>query len=261
MTVQNVVRADDVTAEDLLEEMSRPETSPADRERLCERLVQMHRPLVLEITRKYRYRGEPYEDILQAAYLGLMKAINGFDASLGHTFKGYAAVTMSGEVKRHFRDRAWAIRVPRVYQDRRAELNRLVGELTQELGTSPTVAQLAERMNISQEDVLLTLDASAAYSTLSLDAPVGSAGGDDVASLGEMIPDEDGALATLVDTEAVRPLIDALPDRERNILLLRYFGNMTQAEIAEEFGISQMHVSRILRKVLDQLRGELTAAV
>ncbi|MEU7895223.1 SigB/SigF/SigG family RNA polymerase sigma factor [Nonomuraea sp. NPDC049152] len=259
MTIQNLISSHDATAEDLLEEMARPDTSRSARERLCERLVAMHRPLVLEITRRYRYRGEPYEDILQAAYVGLMKAINGFDPTLGHPFKGYAAVTMSGEVKRHFRDRTWAIRVPRVYQDRRAELNRLVGELTQELGASPTVAELAQRMNISEEDVLLTLDASSAYSTLSLDAPVGT--GDDSASLGELIPEEDGAFATLVDKEAVKPLIDALPDRERNILLLRYFGNMTQAEIAEEFGISQMHVSRILRKVLDQLRSALMAAV
>ncbi|MGW4422501.1 SigB/SigF/SigG family RNA polymerase sigma factor [Streptosporangium sp. NPDC004631] len=247
----------DMTAEDLLAEMVLPEISEYRAERLRERLVEMHRPLAMEIARRYRYRGEPLEDLLQAAYVGLMKAINGFDPTLGHAFRGYAVVTMTGEVKRHFRDRTWAIRVPRVYQERRAELNRLVADLSQDLGRSPTVAELAVKMKISEEDVLLTLDASAAYSALSLDAPLG--GDDDAAALGDVIPDEDDALDVLVDREAIKPLIDKLPQREKNILLLRFFGNLTQAEIAAEFGISQMHVSRILRKVLDQLRAELVA--
>ncbi|MEV7013935.1 SigB/SigF/SigG family RNA polymerase sigma factor [Streptosporangium sp. NPDC051022] len=256
MSVQ-ALELTEMTAEDLLAEMALPEVSEYRAERLRERLVEMHRPLAMEIARRYRYRGEPLEDLLQAAYVGLMKAINGFDPTLGHAFRGYAVVTMTGEVKRHFRDRTWAIRVPRVYQERRAELNRLVADLSQDLGRSPTVAELAAKMNITEEDVLLTLDASAAYSALSLDAPLGA--DDDAAALGDVIPDEDDALGVLVDREAVKPLIDKLPVREKNILLLRFFGNMTQAEIAAEFGISQMHVSRILRKVLDQLRAELVA--
>ncbi|MFF5212523.1 SigB/SigF/SigG family RNA polymerase sigma factor [Streptosporangium sp. NPDC000396] len=256
MSVQ-ALEITDMTAEDLLAEMALPEVSEYRAERLRERIVEMHRPLALEIARRYRYRGEPLEDLLQAAYVGLMKAINGFDPALGHAFRGYAVVTMTGEVKRHFRDRTWAIRVPRVYQERRAELNRLVADLSQEFGRAPTVAELAAKMNISEEDVLLTLDASAAYSALSLDAPLGA--DDDAAALGDLIPDEDDVLGTLVDREAVKPMIDKLPPREKNILLLRFFGNLTQAEIAAEFGISQMHVSRILRKVLDQLRAELVA--
>ncbi|GAA1708390.1 SigB/SigF/SigG family RNA polymerase sigma factor [Nonomuraea wenchangensis] len=254
MAVQEYV-LEEMTAEELLAEMSREDTPASLRERLRERIVEMHRPLAMEIARRYRYRGEPLEDLLQAAYVGLMKAVNGFDASLGHAFRGYAVVTMTGEVKRHFRDRTWAIRVPRLYQERRSELNRLVADLSQDLGRSPTVAELAAKMNITEEDVLLTLDASAAYSTLSLDAPLGT--DDDAASLGDVIPEDDDTLSTMVDREAVKPLIDALPSREKHILLLRFFGNMTQAEIAAEFGISQMHVSRILRKVLDQLRTEL----
>ncbi|WP_084963995.1 SigB/SigF/SigG family RNA polymerase sigma factor [Thermoactinospora rubra] len=246
---------EEMTAEELLADMARPGISDYDRERLRERIVEMHRPLAMEIARRYRYRGEPLEDLLQAAYVGLMKAINGFDPTLGHAFRGYAVVTMTGEVKRHFRDRTWAIRVPRLYQERRSELNRLISDLSQDLGRSPTVQELAAKMNISEEEVLLTLDASAAYSTLSLDAPLGA--DDDAASLGELIPEADDSLSTMVDREAVKPLIDALPYREKHILLLRFFGNMTQAEIAAEFGISQMHVSRILRKVLDQLRTEL----
>ncbi|SNT60194.1 RNA polymerase sigma-B factor [Streptosporangium subroseum] len=256
MSVQ-ALEITDMTAEDLLAEMVLPEVSEYRAERLRERIVEMHRPLAMEIARRYRYRGEPLEDLLQAAYVGLMKAINGFDPTLGHAFRGYAVVTMTGEVKRHFRDRTWAIRVPRVYQERRAELNRLVADLSQDLGRAPTVAELAVKMNITEEDVLLTLDASAAYSALSLDAPMGA--DDDAGALGDVIPDEDDALDVLVDREAVKPLIDKLPTREKNILLLRFFGNLTQAEIAAEFGISQMHVSRILRKVLDQLREELVA--
>jgi RNA polymerase sigma-B factor len=246
------------TTEDLLAEINRPDIAPDRRERLREQVVEMHRPMARDIARRYLHRGEPMEDLLQAAYVGLMKAINGFDPTLGHSFRGYAMVTMTGEVKRHFRDRTWAVRVPRVYQERRSELNRLVADMTQELGRFPTVAELAERMKISEEDMLLTLDASSAYSTLSLDAPLGTA--DDAAALGDVIPDEDDALSTLVDREAVKPLIDELPEREKHILLLRFYGNMTQAEIAAEFDISQMHVSRILRKVLDQLRAELLVA-
>ncbi|MEU8249112.1 SigB/SigF/SigG family RNA polymerase sigma factor [Nonomuraea sp. NPDC048916] len=254
MAVQEYI-LEEMTAEQLLAEMVREGTPDGQRERLRERIVEMHRPLAMEIARRYRYRGEPMEDLLQAAYVGLMKAVNGFDPTLGHAFRGYAVVTMTGEVKRHFRDRTWAIRVPRLYQERRSELNRLVADLSQDLGRSPTVAELAAKMNITEEDVLLTLDASAAYSTLSLDAPLGT--DDDAASLGDVIPEDDDTLSTMVDREAVKPLIDALPSREKHILLLRFFGNMTQAEIAAEFGISQMHVSRILRKVLDQLRTEL----
>jgi RNA polymerase sigma-B factor len=246
---------EEMTAEELLAEMIKENVPDTDRERLRERIVEMHRPLAMEIARRYRYRGEPVEDLLQAAYVGLMKAVNGFDPTLGHAFRGYAVVTMTGEVKRHFRDRTWAIRVPRLYQERRSELNPLVADLTQVLGRSPTVAELAAKMNITEEDVLLTLDASAAYSTLSLDAPLGT--DDDATSLGDVIPEDDDTLGVMVDREAVRPLIDALPSREKHILLLRFFGNLTQAEIAAEFGISQMHVSRILRKVLDQLRSEL----
>jgi RNA polymerase sigma-B factor len=255
MTVQHVTLAE-MTAEELLVELARPETSELHKVRVRERLVEMHDWLAADIARRYRYRGEPVEDLRQAAYVGLMKAINGFDPSLGHDFRGYAVVTMTGEVKRHFRDRTWAIRVPRVYQERRSELNKLVADLTQTLGRSPTVAELAATMKISEEDVLLTLDASAAYNTLSLDAPVGVE--DDSASLADVIPEDDGSLDTLIDKHSVKPLIDALPARERKILLLRFYGNLTQAEIAAEFGISQMHVSRILRAVLTQLRAGLS---
>ncbi len=190
----------EVTAEDLLIELGEPGTTDERAARLREIIVEMHRPMARDIARRYLHRGEPMEDLLQAAYVGLMKAINGFDPTLGHSFRGYAMVTMTGEVKRHFRDRTWAVRVPRLYQERRSELNRLVADMTQENGRFPTVAELAERMGISEEDMILTLDASAAYSTLSLDAPMGA--DDDAAALGDVIPDSDDSLATLVDREA-----------------------------------------------------------
>ncbi|MEV0387025.1 SigB/SigF/SigG family RNA polymerase sigma factor [Nonomuraea sp. NPDC050643] len=247
---------EEMTAEQLLAEMNRPETEEWHNVRIRERVVEMYAGLVSEVTRRYRYRGESMEDLRQAAYVGLMKAINGFDPELGHEFRGYAMITMVGEVKRHFRDRTWAIRVPRVYQERRLELNKATAELTQELGHSPTVAELAVRMGISEEDVLLTLDASTAYSTLSLDAPVG--GEEDAADLGDFLPAQDDSLDTMLGRYAIKPLIDALPERERNILLMRFYGNMTQSDIAAEFGISQMHVSRILRAVLTKLRSALS---
>jgi RNA polymerase sigma-B factor len=255
MPVLNLSR-EQLTAEELLTCLADPETSDMEAVRIRERLVEMHEGLVADVTRRYRYRGEPMEDLRQAAYVGLMKAVNGFDPDLGHDFRGYAMITMMGEVKRHFRDRTWAVRVPRVYQERRIELNKAGAELTQALGHAPTVAELAEKLGISEEDVLLALEASTAYSALSLDAPVGD--GEDSAELSDFLPAQDESLNTLLDRHAVKPLIDALPVRERTILLMRFYGNMTQSEIAKEFGISQMHVSRILRAVLTKLRTALT---
>ncbi|MFB4273514.1 SigB/SigF/SigG family RNA polymerase sigma factor [Nonomuraea sp. GTA35] len=248
-----------MTAEELLTEIARPQASPAHQARLRERLVEMHAWMAKSLARRYRNRGEPMEDLLQCAYVGMVKAINGFDASLGHDFRRYATVTMAGEVKRHFRDRAWAVRVPRVHQERRSQLIRLSADLSQALGRSPTVAELAAELGLSQEDVLLTMDASAAYSALSLDAPIDtpdSRGGHRV-SLADFLPCTDEALDTLIGTQSVKPLIDALPTRDKHILLLRFYGNHTQAEIAAEIGLSQMHVSRILRNVLSRLRKAL----
>ncbi|MEU5862608.1 SigB/SigF/SigG family RNA polymerase sigma factor [Nonomuraea sp. NPDC047529] len=250
------IALDEMTAEQLLAEMNRPEASDEHKARIRERVVTMYDSLVTEVTRRYRHQREPMEDLRQAAYVGLMKAINGFDPELGHEFRGYAMITMVGEVKRHFRDRTWAVKVPRVYQERRLELNKATADLTQRLGHSPTVSELAAHMNITEEDVLLTMDASTAYSALSLDAPVG--GDNDGADLGDFLPSQDDSLDTLLGKYAVKPLIDALPSRERNILLMRFYGNMTQSEIAAEFGISQMHVSRILRAVLTRLRTALS---
>lgn len=247
----------EMTAEELLIQLVRPETSELHKVRLRERLVETHAWMANALARRYRYRGEPMEDVLQAAYVGMLKAINGFDAGLGHDFRRYATVTMAGEVKRHFRDHTWAIRVPRIYQERGSQLNKLSAALSQTLGRSPTIAELAVNMAISEEDVLLTIDASAAYRALSLDAPIDNNDGDS-ASLGDVLPQNDKSLNILIDMQSVKPLIDALPTREKRILMLRFYGNQTQAEIAAQTGLSQMYVSRLLRKVLGQLRKALT---
>ncbi len=247
-----------MSAEELLTEMARPRTSEPIRSRIRERLVEMYAGLARDIACRYRSRGEPVEDLQQVAYLGLVKAINGYDADLGHDFRGYAMVTMLGEVKRHFRDRTWALRVPRLQQERRSQLNTLVVELSQALGRSPNVAELAVQMGIDEEEVLLTMDASRAYSTFSLDSPFRTDEQDDGVILADVMGEADRSLELLVDYHAVRPLIDALPFREKHILLMRFYGNRSQSEIAAEFGISQMHVSRILRTVLRQLRAALS---
>ncbi|MQA95764.1 MAG: SigB/SigF/SigG family RNA polymerase sigma factor [Streptosporangiales bacterium] len=243
------------SAEELLAELA--ETDDAQRrDRLRDRLIRMHLPVARGVARRYRNRGEPHEDLEQAALVGLVNATNRYQPGLGQSFMAYAMPMMTGEVKRHFRDRTWAVRVPRRYQERRAELRAAVGRLTQELGRSPTVDELAEAMQIDAEEVVLTMDASASYSAISLDAPVGD--GEEPMPLGETLPDWDADLSSVVDKTALRPALDGLPDRERRILLLRFFGNKTQAEIAGEFGISQMQVSRLLRQTLERLRHELS---
>ncbi|MQA95720.1 MAG: SigB/SigF/SigG family RNA polymerase sigma factor [Streptosporangiales bacterium] len=225
---------------------------------LRERLVAMHLRLAREVARRYRDRGEPVEDLEQAAAVGLVKAINRYRADVGSGFLAYAMPMMTGEVKRHFRDKTWAVHVPRKYQEQRALLNLSVAEFTQQNGRSPTVAELAARMELSEEEVLATMDAAASYNAVSLDTPVTDEdeGG---ATLADTLGDADDRLAGVVDKEALKPLLDALPGREKRILLLRFFGNKTQAEIAAEVGISQMHVSRLLSRTLARLRTRLLA--
>lgn len=231
------IALEQMNAEELLAEMVKPQTSELLKARIRERLVELYDGLVSDVTRRYRYRGEPVEDLRQAAYVGLMKAVNGYDAELGHEFRGYAMITMIGEVKRHFRDRTWAIRVPRVYQERRIELNKATSELTQTLGHSPTVAELSAKMGISEEEVLLTLEASTAYSALSLDAPVGDGEdavfGDFVAG-DEPLPEETVELN--LRSEALRHALASLPQREREVVVMRYGLTGAEPQTLEEIG-------------------------
>jgi RNA polymerase sigma-B factor len=217
-------------------------------------LVELHLPLAEYLARRFGNRGEPHEDLVQVATIGLIKAIDRFDLERGVAFSTYATPTIVGEIKRHFRDRGWTIRVPRRLQEIQAVINQAVSDLGQELGRSPTVAELAKRAGMSEEEILEGLESANAYSPLSLDAPDPSG---EVGAVIEQLGDYDDALDAVVDRETVKPLLDKLDARAKRILLLRFFRNMTQSQIAEELGISQMHVSRLLSRTLSDLRKAL----
>lgn len=224
-------------------------TSAAERLRARGELVELHIPLVEHCARRFLHRGEPVEDLVQVGTIGLIKAVDRFDTARGVEFSTYATPTILGEIKRHFRDKGWAIRVPRRLQELRMSISAATGELSQKLGRSPTPQEVAERIGVSVEDVLAGLESANAYSTLSLDSDEDGPG-----SILETIGAVDEALEHIEIRESIRPLIEGLPTRERQILLLRFFRQMTQSQIAAEIGISQMHVSRLLTRTLADLR-------
>ncbi|WP_282694293.1 RNA polymerase sigma factor SigF [Streptomyces sp. CC208A] len=232
---------------------SLPEGSPEKAE-LRNRLVRMHLPLVEHLARRFRNRGEPLDDLTQVATIGLIKSVDRFDPERGVEFSTYATPTVVGEIKRHFRDKGWAVRVPRRLQELRLSLTTATAELSQLHGRSPTVHELAERLGISEEEVLEGLESANAYSTLSLDVPDTD---DESPAVADTLGAEDEALEGVEYRESLKPLLEDLPPREKRILLLRFFGNMTQSQIAQEVGISQMHVSRLLARTLAQLREKL----
>ena len=230
-----------------------PDGSPEKAE-LRNRLVRMHLPLVEHLARRFRNRGEPLDDLTQVATIGLIKSVDRFDPERGVEFSTYATPTVVGEIKRHFRDKGWAVRVPRRLQELRLSLTSATAELSQQHGRSPTVHELAERLAISEEEVLEGLESANAYSTLSLDVPDTD---DESPAVADTLGSEDVALEGVEYRESLKPLLEDLPPREKKILLLRFFGNMTQSQIAQEVGISQMHVSRLLARTLAQLREKL----
>jgi RNA polymerase sigma-B factor len=219
-------------------------------------LVTLHLPLVQFLARRFRDRGEPLEDLVQVGTIGLIKAVDRFDLERGVEFSTYATPTIVGEIKRHFRDKGWAIRVPRRLQELRISIGQATAALAQRTGRSPTVAELAAHLGLSEDEILEGLEGAQAYSTASLDAQVG--GEDDAPNLADRLGEDDAELENIEYRESLKPLIAALPARERRILVLRFFHGMTQSQIAEEIGISQMHVSRLLAKSLAVLRRGLT---
>jgi RNA polymerase sigma-B factor len=223
---------------------------PGDEE-ARERLVGMFLPLAEYLARRFDRRGEPLEDLVQVASVGLLNAIDRFDVGREVQFSTYAAVTIIGELKRHFRDKGWAIRVPRRLQEVGLRVNTVLPELSQELGRSPTVEEIAERCEASPEEILDAMEAVQAYSTTSLDSPVGEEGAAPIDVLGA----DDPSLEILEGWASVAPAVKELPERERLVLYLRFFRGLTQTEIANEVGVSQMHVSRILSQTLSFLRG------
>lgn len=216
-------------------------------------LIQLHLPLVDHCARRFRNRGEPFEDLVQVGTIGLIKAVDRFDTERGVEFSTYATPTIIGEIKRYFRDKGWAIRVPRRLQELRMQINATTAELSQSLGRSPTAGELAEAIGCSIEEVVDGLESGNAYSTLSLDAGDSSDEGSALTMLDTLGVDDEG-LENVELRESLKPLLADLPPREKSILMLRFFKNMTQSQIATEVGISQMHVSRLLTRTIARLR-------
>jgi len=231
------------------------ETDPVERERLQNEVVVLHMGLARAIAARYRNRGIAEEDLVQAASIALLKATRGFDAAHGVEFLSYAVVTMKGEVKRQFRDFGWMVRPPRPIQKLQADVSRAEGELIQRLGRSPKVAEVAAHIGVSEDEVLEALSADGCFTPTSLDTPVGSDGS---AVLGDLLPGEDKAMTEAEARVMLAPAVRSLPERERTILYLRFFKQQSQAQIADEVGVTQMQVSRILARVLTQLRGQLS---
>jgi RNA polymerase sigma-B factor len=244
--------ADRARAREMFTELAGLSEDDPRRARLRDDLVEAHLPLVEYLARRFRNRGEPLDDLIQVATIGLIKSVDRFDLDRGVEFSTYATPTIVGEIKRHFRDKGWAIRVPRRLQELKLSLTKATSELSQKNGRSPTVAELATHLQMSEEEILEGLESANAYSAVSLDAPDG--GDDDSPAVADSLGITDESLEGVEYRESLKPLLERLPAREKKILLLRFFGNMTQSQIAAELGISQMHVSRLLARTLAQLR-------
>jgi RNA polymerase sigma-B factor len=227
-------------------ELFRKLPDPGAREDLAKEFL----PLAEYFARRFSGRGEPVDDLTQTASLGLLNAIDRFDTERGVPFSTYAAATIVGELKRHFRDRGWALRVPRNVQETAILVNRTVSTLWQEMGRAPTVREIATSADIGEDDVLEALDALQAYTTDSLDAPTADA----TSTAAESIGQEDRSYEVSDEWLSLAPALRELPERERAILYLRFFEGRTQTEIADELGISQMHVSRLVSQSLEKLR-------
>ena len=246
---------DDGYAEELLRELATVSSRDPRWERLRSELVRIHTPLARYIAHRYARTGEPVEDVEQAALLGLVKAINRYRPGRGESFLAYASPTMTGEVKRHFRDRTWALRMPRRLQDLRLSMRGARNDFTQEHGRAPTIEEIAGLLAISEEETIEAMAAAEAYRPMSLDVTVTDEDGSE--TLGEQLGGDDPEIETAVDRTAVRVLLDQLPSRERMILLYRFFGNKTQTEIARHVGLSQIQVSRLITRSLAQLRTQM----
>ena len=246
------IAADRARARELFVQLAElPEDDPT-RARLRDELVELHLPLVEYLARRFRNRGELLDDLVQVATIGLIKSVDRFDLERGVEFSTYATPTIVGEIKRHFRDKGWAIRVPRRLQELKLSLTKATSELSQKNGRAPTVSELAQHLELSEEEVLEGLESANAYSAVSLDAPDG--GDDDSPAVADSLGMVDDALEGVEYRESLKPLLEKLPAREKKILMLRFFGGMTQSQIAGELGISQMHVSRLLARTLATLR-------
>ncbi|MET8279554.1 SigB/SigF/SigG family RNA polymerase sigma factor [Micromonospora sp. NPDC005174] len=243
------------SAADLLNAMAALPTNHPSRAALRDRAIEAWLPLANHLAHRYSGRGEPTDDLAQTAAVGLIKAIDKFDPTRGVDFAGYAIPTIIGELKRHFRDRTWDIRVPRRLQELRLAISDANSSLLQTLGRSPTVADIAAHLKLTEEEVLEGLEGARAYNAVSLSTPTGD--GDRATELGDMLGGEDNEFELAELRVALGPALATLDEREQKILTLRFYGNLTQSQIADQIGVSQMHVSRLLARALTKLRGQL----
>ncbi|MGB9227561.1 RNA polymerase sigma factor SigF [Mycobacterium sp.] len=221
-----------------------------------DKIVERCLPLADHIARRFEGRGEPRDDLVQVARVGLVNAVVRFDVETGSDFVSFAVPTIMGEVRRHFRDNSWSVKVPRRLKELHLRLGSATADLSQRLGRAPTATELAEELGMDREEVVEGLVAGSSYNTLSIDSGGGNED-DDARAIADTLGDVDTSLDRIEDREALRPLLEALPERERMVLALRFFESLTQTQIAERVGISQMHVSRLLAKSLARLRDQL----
>ena len=221
-----------------------------------EKLVMSHLNLVRFIANKFKNRGEPIDDLIQVGYLGLLKAIDRFDPSRGLEFTTFATPTIMGEIKRHFRDKGWSLRVPRRLQELSAKVNQATDTLTSQLQRSPTIAEIADYLDATVDEVLEAMESSSAYSSVSLEAPSG-ADDDDTPSVIDRYATEDSDLAFTDDRIIIEEALASFSPREREVIEMRFLKGMTQIEIAEKLGISQVQVSRLLRRTLKKIQDKI----
>jgi RNA polymerase sigma-B factor len=242
-------------ASELMNTMAAMPAGHPSKAALRDQAIEAWLPLAGHLARRYAGRGEPFDDLNQVAVVGMIKAVDRFDADRGIEFAAFAIPTIVGELKRHFRDRTWSIRVPRRLQELRLLITGANNSLTHTLGRAPTVADIAAHLKVSEEEVLEGLEGARAYNSASLDTPVGDEGS--ITTLGDTIGGVDDGFELAELRVALGPALAELDEREQKIISLRFYGNLTQTEIAEQIGISQMHVSRLLTKALAKLRRQI----
>jgi RNA polymerase sigma-B factor len=242
---------------DMFRELASVASDSMESQRQRDKIVERCLPLADHIARRFDGRGEPRDDLVQVARVGLVNAVVRFDVEAGSDFVSFAVPTIMGEVRRHFRDNSWSVKVPRRLKELHLRLGTATAELSQRLGRAPTATELASELGMERDEVVEGLVAGSSYNTLSIDTGGGGSDDDDARAIADTLGDVDVGLDRIEDQEALRPLLEALPERERMVLVLRFFESMTQTQIAERVGISQMHVSRLLAKSLARLRDQL----
>jgi RNA polymerase sigma-B factor len=254
MTLSYAAERTSAGASGLLARLAATPAGDRDFARLRDQAIEAWLPLVRHLAQRYAGRGEPTDDLIQTATVGLIKAVDKFDPERGVDFAGYAIPTIIGEIKRHFRDRTWSVRVPRRLQELRLAITEANATLTHSLGRSPHVPDIAVHLGVTEEDVLEGLEGARAYNATSLSTPIGADGNTE---LGDTLGGEDHEFEIAETRLALRPALASLDQREQQILTLRFYGNLTQTEIADQIGISQMHVSRLITRALTKLRAQL----